>query len=321
MKLRTPTLADVEAARIRIEGVARHTPLIPFGSPGEPTDVHVKLECLQPTGAFKIRGALNAVALAGREALAEGVYTGSAGNMAQGLAYAARVQGVPCRVIVPDSAPATKLRAIERLGAEIVAVPYEVWWSVLESHGYPGEAGYFIHPVADTGVIAGNGTVGLELLDELPELAAVVVPFGGGGQACGIATAVKALRPDVRVFAAEVETAAPLRASLDLGRPTSIDRRPSFVDGIGGSSVLDAMWPMVSTLLDGSIVVSLAQVRDAIRMLARDVHVVAEGAGAAALAAALTGDAGPGPVVAVISGGNIDAPVLAEILADEIVAE
>ncbi len=317
MKVRPPTLADVEAARIRIAGTARHTPLIPFGLPDEPADVHVKLECLQPTGAFKIRGALNAVALAGRDAIAAGVYTGSAGNMAQGLAHAARVQGVPCRVIVPDSAPATKLRAIERLGAEILAVPYDVWWSVLENHGYPGEAGYFIHPVADTGVIAGNGTVGLELLDDLPDVAAVVVPFGGGGQACGIATAVKALRPDVRVLAAEVETAAPLRASLELGRPTSIERRPSFVDGIGGSSVLDSMWPLVSTLLDGSIVVSLAQVRAAIRMLARDVHVVAEGAGAAALAAALTGEAGPGPVVAVISGGNIDPPVLAEILGEE----
>jgi threonine dehydratase len=316
VNIRPPTLADVEAARVRIAGTARHTPLFPFGPPGEATDVHVKLECLQPTGAFKIRGALNAVALAGPGSLGAGVYTGSAGNMAQGLAYAAGVQDIPCRVVVPDSAPATKLRAIERLGAEIVAVPYDVWWSVLEHHGYPGEVGHFIHPVADTGVIAGNGTVGLELLEDLPDLAAVVVPFGGGGQACGIATAVKALRPGVRVFAAEVETAAPLRASLELGRPTSVDRRPSFVDGIGGSSVLDAMWPLVSTLLDGSIVVTLAQVREAIRMLAQDVHVVAEGAGAAALAAALTGEAGPGPVVAVISGGNIDGPVLAEILAE-----
>ena len=276
--------------------------------------MYLKLECLQPIGSFKIRGAANALALADDDALREGVYTGSAGNMAQGVAWAARRRAVPCRVVVPESAPAAKLRAIERLGATVVPVSYEAWWAVLEHHGHPGERGHFIHPVADADVIAGNGTVGLELLAELPNLGAVLVPFGGGGLASGIATAVKALRPGVRVFAVEVETAAPFRASLAAGRPVHIQRRASFVDGIGGSSVLEPMWPMASGLLDGSIVVSLEQVREALRRLVGDAHVVAEGAGAAALAAALSGEAGPGPVVAVISGGNIDTEVLTEIL-------
>ncbi len=283
------------------------------GAPGEPA-VHLKLECLQPIGSFKLRGAVNALALADDDALREGAYTGSAGNMAQGVAWAALRRGVGCRVIVPESAPAAKLRAIERLGATVVPVPYETWWAVLEQGGHPGERGHFIHPVADVDVVAGNGTVGLEILEQLPDVRAVLVPFGGGGLASGIASAVKALRPEVRVFAVEVETAAPFRASLEAGRPVTIQRRPSFVDGIGGSSVLEPMWAMVSGLLDGSIVVGLDQVRTAVRRLVRDARVVPEGAGAAALAAALTGGAGPGPVVAVISGGNIDTHVLTEIL-------
>ena len=278
--------------------------------------MHLKLECLQPIGSFKLRGAANALARADDEILKDGVYTGSAGNMAQGVAWAARRRGVPCRVIVPESAPSAKLSAIERLGATAVPVPYDAWWRVLENHGHPGERGHFIHPVADVDVIAGNGTVGLELVEDLPDVRAVLVPFGGGGLASGIATAVKALRPDVRVFAVEVETAAPFRASLAAGRPVAIRRRPSFVDGIGGSSVLEPIWPLASGLLDGSIVVSLDEIRAAIRRLVADVRVVAEGAGAAAVAAALTGEAGRGPVVAVVSGGNIDPEVLAAILSD-----
>ncbi len=310
------TLEAMREAHARIASVVRRTPLLPLPpEPGEPA-VYLKLESLQPIGSFKLRGAANALALASDEALGHGVYTGSAGNMAQGVAWAARSRGVPCRVVVPDSAPSAKLRAIERLGAEVVPVPYETWWAVLERHGHPGERGHFIHPVADPDVIAGNGTVGLELLADLPDIQAVLVPFGGGGLASGVASAVKALRPGVRVFAVEVETAAPFRASLDAGRPMSVQRRPSFVDGIGGSSVLEAMWPLASSLLDGSIVVTLEQVKQALRRLVRDARVVAEGAGAAALAAALTGEAGRGPVAAVISGGNIDPDVLADILSD-----
>ncbi|MDZ7780900.1 MAG: pyridoxal-phosphate dependent enzyme [Gemmatimonadota bacterium] len=292
----------------------RRTPLLPLEGARMPCSMHLKLESLQPIGSFKLRGAANAMALADGKALQRGVYTGSAGNMAQGIAYAARERGIACRVIVPETAPETKIRAIEHLGATCVPVPYEEWWSILQNHGDPEEPGFFIHPVADASVIAGNGTIGLEILEDLPEVDAVVVPFGGGGLSCGIASAVKAARPDVRVFAAEVETAAPFAASLRAGAPMSIERVPSFVDGIGGSSVLPEMWPLASNLLDGSIVVGLEEVRNAVRMLVRDSRIVAEGAGAAALAAALTGAAGGGTVAVVISGGNIDASVLADIL-------
>jgi threonine dehydratase len=254
------------------------------------------------------------MALADPVALRRGVYTGSAGNMAQGVAYEARRLGVPCRVIVPDSAPATKLDAIARLGATAVPVPFDAWWAVLRNHHHPGEQGVFIHPVSNADVIAGNGTIGLEILSDLPDVDAVVVPFGGGGLSCGIASAVKALKPTVRVFAAEVSTAAPLEASLRAGAPTDIEREPSFVDGIGGAGLLPEMWPLASTVLDGSIVVSLEDICGAIRTLAKEARVVAEGAGAAAVAAALCGSAGRGKVVAVVSGGNIDADVLATIL-------
>ena len=283
---------------------------------GASAEVWLKLECLQPIGSFKIRGAANAMALADPARLARGVYTGSAGNMAQGVAYEARRRGIPCRVIVPDTAPAAKLDAIARLGATAVPVPFAEWWAVLRDHGHPGEDGFFVHPVSDPAVIAGNGTIGLEVVEDLPEVRALVVPFGGGGLSCGIATALRALRPRARVFAAEVETAAPLAASLGAGRPVEVPYTPSFVDGIGATGLLAGMWPLARVLLAGSRVVSLEDVRGAIRLLAERAHVVAEGAGGAAVAAALDSlpDTGNGPVVAVVSGGNIDARVLAAIL-------
>jgi threonine dehydratase len=274
----------------------------------------VKLECLHPIGSFKLRGAGNAMALADPAELARGVYTASAGNMAQGVAWNARRLGVPCRVIVPEGAPRAKLDAIERLGATWVARPFDAWWSVLENHGHPDERGFFVHPVSDPAVIAGNGTAGLEILEQVGDVDAIVVPYGGGGLSCGIASAVKALRPAVRVYAAEVETAAPFAASLEAGEPVRVERTPSFVDGIGSTGLLPEMWPLASELLDGSIVVSLDEIADAIRLLAIHAHVVAEGAGGASVAAALTGAAGGGTVVAVVSGGNLDAAALATIL-------
>jgi len=303
----------VAAAGGRITSLVERTPVLPHaawvrtGEAGRSAGVWLKLECLQPIGSFKLRGAANAILGADRKSLEGGVYTGSAGNMAQGVAYVARELGLPCRVIVPDSAPRVKLDAIERLGAATVPLPFDRWWRVLRDHGHPGEKGLFVHPVADGAVIAGNGTVGLEILEQCPGVGTIVVPFGGGGLACGIAAAVKGRRPEVRVVAAEVETAAPLAASWVAGRPVPVERTPSFVDGIGAAELLPEMWPLVSTLLDGSVVVSLREVREAVRSLALDHHVVAEGAGAAALAAARSGRAGPDPVVAVISGGNIDA--------------
>jgi len=301
------------AARERIAGATLRTPLLDLEPEGK-VQIFAKLENLEAIGSFKLRGAGNAIALADPAALKRGVYTASAGNMAQGVAWNASRLGIQCTVIVPDHAPSTKLAAIERLGGRIVKVPFERWWQVLVDHGHPDFDGLFIHPFADPGVMAGNGTIGLEIVEDSAQLEAVVVPWGGGGLSVGIASAVKAMRPDVRVFAAEAETAAPFAAALAAGHPVAIDYTPSWVDGIGGGSVLDEIWPLASSLLDGSITVSLHKVADAVRLLASR-GVVAEGAGAASVAAALAGRAGQSGVVAVVSGGNIDARVLGTILA------
>jgi len=309
-----PPLADLRAARERIRGNALRTPLLRLHAPEFAGELWVKLECLQPIGSFKIRGATNAMKLAPRATLERGVYTASAGNMAQGVAWCARELGVPCHVVVPDHAPATKLAAIERLGAEVIREPFERWWRVLEEHRYAGLDGLFIHPVSDPAVIAGNGTIALEILEDLADVDSVLVPFGGGGLSSGIAAGVRALAPRTKVFACEVETAAPLAAALAAGAPQPSAYTPSFVDGIGGRGVLAEMWPLVSSLLDGSIVVTLAGIAGAIRLLAERQRVIAEGAGAASLAAALSGRAPGRRIVCIVSGGNIDAAKLATIL-------
>jgi threonine dehydratase len=307
-------LDDIRAAAERLRGAVLRTPLVRLNAEAAPASIHLKLENLQPIGAFKVRGAGNAMLSANPARLAEGVYTASAGNMAQGVAWWARRLGVPCSVVVPEHAPQTKLQAVERLGARVIKVPFDRWWQTLVDRSYPGLAGVFVHPVSDPAVIAGNATLGLEILEDLPEVDVVLVPFGGGGLSCGIASAVRALKPEVRVLACEVETAAPLAASLQAGAPQSIDYQPSFVDGIGGKSVLAEMWPLIQRLLDGSCVVSLPEVASAVRLLAERNRVVAEGAGAAPVAAALRGLGGGGHVVCVVSGGNIDAAKLTRIL-------
>jgi len=307
-------LDEVRAAAGSIRGEAIRAPLLPLGVDST-ADIHVKLENLQRMGSYKLRGALNSVAALEPERLADGLSTASAGNMARAVAWLARRHGVPATMVVPDSAPAAKLELVRSLGARVIRVPFAEWWQAMEEGGHPDLPGAFLHPCASRPMMAGDGTIGLELLEDIPELTAVVVPFGGGGLASGIACAVKALRPQIRVYGAEVEGAAPLAAALAARRPVAIERRPSFVDGIGSGTVLPAMWPLVSSVLDGSIVVSLEQVESAMRLLATRIRVVAEGAGAAALAAALTGQAGEGPVAAVISGGNIDPAVFARILA------
>jgi len=281
---------------------------------GAGPEVWLKLENLQPIGSFKLRGASNAMAVAGPASLERGVWTASAGNMAQGVAWQARRLGIPCRVVAPDHAPATKLAALERLGAGVVKVPFQEWFEILATRTFRGMEGLFIHPVSDPAVIAGNGTIGLEILDDLPEVDAIVIPYGGGGLSTGIASAVRALRPVTRLYACEVETAAPLAASLAAGEPQRIDYRRSFVDGIGGPFVLEDMWPLVRRLLDGSLVVSIAEVAAAVRTLVERARVVAEGAGAAPVAAALAGRAGAGRIACVVSGGNLDAAKLAVIL-------
>jgi threonine dehydratase len=316
--IEAPSIAEIRAARERIAGSAIRTPLVRLNVEDAPAEIWLKLENLQPIGSFKLRGAGNAMALAPSERLSQGVYTASAGNMAQGVAWNAKRLGIPCTVIVPETAPKTKLAAIERLGARAVKLPYARWWQVLEDHGYPGIEGLFVHPVSDAAVIAGNGTIGLEILEDLPDLDAVVVPFGGGGLSCGIACALRALRPAARVYASEVETAAPFSASLAAGKPVAVTHTSSFVDGIGGKSMLPEMWPLASSLLAGSLVLSIPEVAAAVRLLAERSRVIAEGAGATSAAAALAGMAGTGKVVCVVSGGNIDLAKLAKILCGEI---
>jgi len=316
-ELREPdsiTLEDVLTARTRIEGAVPRSPLIRLEGAGA-GDLYLKLENLQPIRSFKLRGADNAMALLSPGELAAGVYTASAGNMAQGVAWAARRRGTRCTVVVPDGAPQTKLDGIRRLGAETVSLPYDQWWNILATHRYPPlEPAHFIHPVSDIAVMAGNGTIGLEILEDLPEVDSVLVPFGGGGLSCGIAAAVRGLKPEARVYGCEVETAAPLAAAIAAGRAVESPRTPTFVDGIGARTLLVEMWPAARRLLAGSLVVSLAEGAAAIRMLVERAAVVGEGAAGAAVAAGLKGLGGKGPVVCVVSGGNIDPAVLAKIL-------
>lgn len=294
------------------------TPLIRWPEDVGGAEIWLKLENLQPIGSFKLRGALNRIRSLPRDEIAGGVYTASAGNMAQGAAYAARLLGVAATAIVPDSAPTTKLDAIRQLGARVVKVPYAEWWEIMQARGRPGMAGTFVHPFADPEVMAGNGTIALEILEDLDSADVILVPWGGGGLACGIAAAARAVQAGVRVIACEVEGAAPLRASLDAGRPVTIDNQRSFVDGIGGRSVFPEMWPLAQSLLDGALAVPVAEVAHAVRLIARQAHSVAEGAGAAALAIARTRLQALVPaarrVICIVSGGNIDPGVLAAIL-------
>jgi threonine dehydratase len=299
------TLEQVEEARRNIATFAFRTPLVPFRIDA-PAELYLKLENLQPIGSFKIRGAANVMARTPREKLERGVLTASAGNMAQGVAFCARRLGIPATVVSPDTAPQTKIRAVERLGGRVILAPFADWWRTFETRTYPGVDATFIHAFDDFDVMAGNGTIALELLEDLPEFDAVVIPWGGGGLSCGIAGILRLLAPKVRIYAAEVETAAPLAASLAAGEPCTVDYQPSFVDGIGSKVVFRNMFERAQKLLDGSLVVTLDDAARAMKLVAERNRVLIEGASACAVAAARSGRAGSGKVVAIVSGGNID---------------
>ncbi len=286
-------------------------------APEATAEIYLKLENLQPIGSFKIRGATNAIRRALPEAVAKGVVTASAGNMAQGVAWAARELGLPATIVVPEHAPQTKLDAIERLGGLVVKVPYARWWEIITDSRYDDGEGLFVHPVQDDLVMAGNGTIGLEILEDLPDVDTILVPYGGGGLTVGIASAIHQLAPHARVCPVEPSTGAPVAASLAAGAPAEFDYQPSFVDGSGSPRVLPRMWELVSALVQESFIASLDEVASAIRFLAERTRVVAEGAGALAPAAALSGRAGSGKIVCVVSGGNIDSSRLATILGGE----
>ncbi len=282
--------------------------------PESPAEIWLKLECLQPIGSFKIRGAANAIRSAPPGAIEHGVLTTSAGNMAQGVAWIARELGVPATIVVPDHAPQTKLDAIARLGGSVIPVPFERWWQAMEEGAYPGVEGLFVHPVMDDAVMAGNGTIGLELVEQLDGIDTVLVPWGGGGLTTGIASALHELSPATRVYACEPETGAPVSASLAAGRPVPVEYTPSFVDGAGSKGLLLPMWERARPLLAGAFALRLDETAAAVRLLAERARVVAEGAGALAVAAAMSGRAGTGRIVCIVSGGNIDAERLAAIL-------
>jgi threonine dehydratase len=301
-----PSLEDIQEARRAIAGAAIRTPLVRLGNLDGPAEIYLKLENLQPIGSFKIRGAMNAIAHLSATELARGVATASAGNMAQGVAWGARLRNVPCTVMAPDTAPDAKTRAVERLGGRVLKVPFDEWWRAFETRSLPGVDAVFIHAFEDPHVMAGNGTIGLEILEDLPDVDAIVVPWGGGGLASGIAAALRGLGSRTKVYAAEVETAAPLAPSLASGSPQIVEFQRSFVDGIGSKTVFPAMLRRAETLLAGSLVATLGDVAAAMKLLAERNHVIAEGAGACPVATALSGRAGAGKVVCVVSGGNID---------------
>src|SRR5215468_7065287 len=313
--VRPITLEAVRAARERIAGVALRTPLVRLELGAGQPDIRLKLENLQPINAYKLRGAANAVAALSEVERARGVWTISAGNAGQGVAYAARRAGVPCTVVAIETAPAAKLERMRALGAELVLAPYEVCWRALEERAFPGVRGTFIHPFDDDDFIAGHATMGLEILEDAPDVAVVITAIGGGGLLTGVGSVVRALKPDAKIYGAEPETAAPFALSYSVGSPQPFkDWKASFVDGAGGQSTFPRMWQRVRPLADGVIVVSLEETRRAMRMLAERVRVIAEGAGALSLAAALTGRAGPGPIVAVISGGNVDLEKFSQLI-------
>jgi threonine dehydratase len=315
--VRLPTAADVEAARANIAGYALRTPLWRLESETPGVNVWLKLENLQPLGSFKIRAAVNALKSRDPATLQGGVLGASAGNFGLGLTLAARQLGVPVTIVAPETAAETKAAALRALGATVIRVPFDDWWRVLTTRRFDGAEGVFFHPVAEAEVVAGNATIGAEILEDLPRFDAVVVPFGGGGLISGIGSVMRRLAPGARMIAVESPSSQPAAAALAADRPTQVKHTPSFVDGIGSTTVLDEMWPLVRESVDEAVCASFDEIAAAIRLLAAKHHVIAEGAGAAPVAAALSGRAGKGDIVCIVSGGNIDAAKLARILAGE----
>src|SRR5690242_9325416 len=306
-RVRQIELREIKEARERIAKTIVRTPLIRLELGPDFPDIRLKLENLQPINAYKLRGAANAVAMLSDSERRRGVWTVSAGNAGQGVAYAARQAGVPCAVVVIETAPKAKLERMRALGAKLIPVPYDVAWKTLEERSFPGADGTFIHPFDDDNFVAGHGTMGLEILEDAPDTSAVIASIGGGGLITGVGSAIKALKPEVKIFGVEPETAAPAALSFEKGSPQIFPNwEASFVDGAGGQSVFPRMWERMKPVVDDYLVVSLEETKKAMRLMAEKTRVISEGAGALPLAAALTGKAGKGPIVAIVSGGNID---------------
>ena len=313
--VRPITLTDVKEARERIGRTIVRTPLVRLELGAESPDIRLKLENLQPINAYKLRGAVNAVAMLPESERARGVWTISAGNAGQGVAYAARQAGIPCSVVVIETAPEAKIDRMRALGAKLIPVPYHVAWKALDDRSFPGVEGTFVHPFDDHNFIAGHGTMGLEILEDAPDTKAVIASIGGGGLITGVGSLLKALRPEIKIWGVEPETAAPMSLSLAAGSPQEFKEwKSSFVDGAGGQSVFPRMWERMKPVVDGSLVVSLEETRRAMRLMAEKARIISEGAGAMPLAAALTGKAGKGPIVCIVSGGNVDLKKFCELI-------
>jgi threonine dehydratase len=309
-------LSEIHEARKRIANTIVRTPLIRLELVPDFPDIRLKLENLQPINAYKLRGAANSVTALSEADRKRGVWTISAGNAGQGVAYAARAAGVPCTVVVVETAPKSKLERMKALGAKLIPVPYDIAWRALDQRSFAGVDGTFIHPFDDDNFIAGHGTMGLEILEDAPDVAAVIASIGGGGLIAGVASAIKALRPEVEVFGVEPETAAPAALSFEKGSPQVFPNwKASFVDGAGGQSMFPRMWERMKPVVDGYLVVSLEETKNAMRLLAEKARVIAEGAGALPVAAAVSGKTGNGPIVAIVSGGNIDLQKFCELIA------
>lgn len=314
--VRPITLDEIRDARERTAQTIFRTPLVRLALGSDFPDIRLKLENLQPINAYKLRGAANAVAMLPDSERKRGVWTVSAGNAGQGVAYAARQAGVPCTVVAVETAPKAKLERMRALGAKLVLVPYDVAWKTCDARAYPGVEGTFVHPFDDDNFIAGHGTMTLEILEDAPDTKAIITAIGGGGLITGVASAAKALKPDIKIFGAEPETAAPAALSFEKGSPQVFkDWKASFVDGAGGQSMFPRMWERMKPVVDGCIVVTLEETKRAMRLIAEKARVISEGAGALSVAAALTGKAGNGPIVAVVSGGNIDLQKFSELIA------
>jgi threonine dehydratase len=314
--IRPIQLSEIKAARERIAKMIVRTPLVRLELGADSPDIRLKLENLQPINAYKLRGAANAVAMLPESERKRGVWTISAGNAGQGVAYAAKQAGVPCTVVVIETAPDSKIERMRALGAKLIPVPYDVAWRALEERSYPGAAGTFVHPFDDHNFIAGHATMGLEILEDAPDTAAIIASIGGGGLITGVASAIKALKPEIKVFGAEPETAAPAALSFAKGSPQVFKNwRASFIDGAGGQSMFPRMWERMKPVVDGYIVVSLDETKKAMRLMAERTRIISEGAGALPVAAALSGKAGNGPIVAIVSGGNIDMKKFCELIA------
>ncbi len=313
--VRAITLDDIRAATQRIAGTILRTPLVRLELGPDYPDIRLKLENLQPINAYKLRGAVNAVAMLPESERARGVWTISAGNAGQGVAYAARQAGVPCSVVVIETAPEAKIARMRALGAKLIPVPYHVAWKALDDRSFPGVEGTFVHPFDDHNFIAGHGTMGLEILEDAPDTKAVIASIGGGGLITGVGSALKALRPEIKIWGVEPETAAPMSLSFAAGSPQEFKEwKSSFVDGAGGQSVFPRMWERMKPVVDGSLVVGLEETRRAMRLIAEKARIISEGAGAMPLAAALTGKAGTGPIVCIVSGGNVDLKKFCELI-------